>query len=298
MTPSPIRLVHDATAPPLPRPESTALPSIDAIEPLLRRLVDRSRDGELCITGAGEARISVFEGKVAWIRVKGYPEHLGDVMRRELGLSKQTLRRVMEHCRETGQRFGEGMVGMGVVEPAQLRRCLRHHIADHLRELQAWSGPVEANFREWPHRYDHTYTFDLDEFLVPPRRPDAQHQRQLERILAGCVERIPDLMLACVVEAEDGALLSTTTASSRERQDLLGLCVAEARQLAANRVTWGDGTPAAMLLTFEDFEVVVHRLVNAPEWLLVLAGDAAAGRMLSVASLLATVPLSSSTERS
>jgi len=218
-------------------------------------------------------------------------------MRRELGLSRHTLERVIEHCRETGQRFGEGMVGMGVVEPTQLRRCLRHHITDHLRELHAWPGPVTIRFDEWPHRYDHTYTFELDEFLAPSRRPTAQHEHQLERILAGCIERMPDLLLACIVEADDGSLLSTATAGSRERQDLLGLCVAEARQLAANRVSWGDGAPVAMLLTFEDFELVVHRLTHAPEWLLVLAGDTAAGRMLSVAALLAAVPLSSSWER-
>ncbi len=279
-----LRLVHVASAPASPpRPPPLSLQSISELEPLLRRMLRETLDGELHVQGQGSARICMYEGRVAWVRLRDYPEHLGDVMRRELGLSAVALSRGMAHCRETGQRFVEGMVGLGLVRPAELRRCLYRHISDLLAELMTWQGPATAHHSQWPHRYDPAYLFELDQLLVRPGLPSRSQLEVLTQRLRPCVERLSNIRLACVIEEEEGTLLYSAFEDHRAMLDLLGLCTAEVQHLAMNRLIRADGSPRTMVMSMTEHHVVVQRFVRPEDWLLVLGGSDSPGRMISLA---------------
>lgn len=282
----PLRLVYDAEARP-PRGVTTTLSTMDELEPYLRQLLRDGFDGEVTVRGHDTARICLYEGRIPWIRSNAYPEHLGDVLRRELGLPDAELRRVMIHCRTTGQRLGEGMLVLGQVQPPELRDCLWRHISDQLCELLAWPGAVLVEANGWPHRYDHAFTFELDELLHRPSAPTPEEQRELRALVQRCGERLLGLTLACVVEREEGTPLHTPGQDDAAAHDLLGLCIVGVHRLAAHRVTRRDGPPHGIVLAASDACVVVQQLPRHPDWLLVLGGSGPPGRMLSVAQAVA-----------
>ena len=90
-----LRLVYDADAPARPpRPPPRQLESIDELEEVLRELLRERFDGEVVLRGHSTAKICLYAGTVAWVRSDDHPEHLGDVLRRELG---ETLTFLMRH---------------------------------------------------------------------------------------------------------------------------------------------------------------------------------------------------------
>ncbi len=290
MSAAPLRLVYDAETPQPPPRSSDALDrleSADQLVPALRRWLREGRDGELQLRGAGSACVCLFEGRIAWVRVREHPQSLGDVMRDELGVSKIALRQAISHCRATGQRLGEGLLSLSLVTPEELRDCMRRHLTENLADLLAWSGPLTVEHGLWPHRYDHTYTFDLDELLVGPLMLSEPEHDRLVAVVEQCRQRIESLPLACIVEIEHGRLLYSQTNVDddvRAAEDLLGLCAANLRRLTQNRVTSRDDPPDAMLMAEADGStLVVQPLPWNPKWMLVLGGKAQLGRMLTVA---------------
>lgn len=275
-----LRLVYDAGGP--PRTEGIALASLDEIEPLLRRLLDERYDGELLLRGHGTARICLFEGSVAWVRSNSHPEHLGDVLRRDMGLPMERLQQAIGHCRTSGQRLGEGMLELGLLTIEELRGCLRRHISDQLLELLEWPGPVVVDRSSWPHRYDRAFTFELDELLRQPTAPTETQRQGLLALMQHCRTRLPQLDLACVIEGEEGTLLCAPSEDPNAR-DLLGLGVVGIRRLVASRMTRSDGLPTSMVLSSDDTCLVVEPITWRPGWLLVLGGSGAAGRLITVA---------------
>lgn len=275
-----LRLVYDADGP--PRTEGLRLASLDELEPLLRRQLDERYDGELLLRGHDTARICLFEGSIAWVRSNNHPEHLGDVLRRDLGLPAERLHQAIRHCRNSGQRLGEGMLELGLLTVEELRGCLCRHISDQLLELLEWPGPVVVDRSRWPHRYDRAFTFALDELLRQPTAPTEAQQQRLLELMQHCRTRLPELDLACVIEADEGTLLCAPREDPNAR-DLLGLGVVGMRRLVANRVTRSDGPPASMVLTSDNTCLVVEPIVWHPGWLLVLGGCGSAGRLLTVA---------------
>lgn len=279
---APLRLVYDEDAAP-PRAERMRLGSIDELEASVRGLLREGFDGELMLRGPDTARICFYEGRIPWVRAHAYPENLGDVLRRELGLPARDLARAIAHCRDRGLRLGEGMLALGLAQPAELRDCLYRHISDQLWEILAWSGPVVAEPSRWPHRYDHAFTFELDELLRRATAPTVDEQRRLGELIARCRERLPGLALACVVEREEGTPLCGPGEDEGAR-DLLGLCVVGMRRLVANRVTGAEGAPRSIVLSAPDGGcMVVQQLPWNPDWLLMLGGTIPPGRMLAVA---------------
>lgn len=280
---APLRLVYVEDAAP-PRSEDVRLGSVDELEPLLRGLLREGFDGELTLRGPDTARICLSEGKIPWVRARAYPEHLGDVLRRELGLAAEDLRRAMACCRDQGLRLGEGMLALGLVQPPELRDCLYRHISDQLWEILAWSGPVVVEQSRWPHRYDHELTFELDELLRRATAPTPDEQLRLCTLIGRCRERLPSLVLACVVEREEGTLLCGPGEDDAAARDLLGLCLVGIRRLVAHRITRDEGPPQSIVLSAPDGGcVVVQHVPWNPEWLLMLGGAAPPGRMLAVA---------------
>lgn len=277
-----LRLVYSEAAPP-PSSEGVKLTSVDELEPHLRRVLDERFCGELWLRGHGTARICLGEGAIPWVRCDAYPEHLGDVLRRKVGLPDATLRRALSYCRNEGMRLGEGLLGLGLVRPDELRDCLYSHISDQLWEILAWPGPLVVEARQWPHRYDRAFTFDLDTLLRRPAAPTAQESARLALLLGSCRERLPGLTIACVVEDGEGTSLHALPVEDTAAQDLLGLCLVDLRQLLANRVTRDDGVPHSMVLTSADACIVVEGIDWHAGWLLVLAGATPPGRLLTVA---------------
>lgn len=294
MSAAPLRLVYDADAPePPPRARDAVerLDSADQLLPTLRRWLDERRDGELQLRGAGSACVCLFEGRIAWVRVREHPQSLGDVMRDELGVSKAALRRALAHCRATGMRLGDGLLALSLVTSAELRDCLRRHLTDNLADLLAWTGPVTVEHGLWPHRYDHTYTFELDELFAAPPVLSEHERERLARVIEQCRQRIAKLPLACIIEVEHGLLLCSQTSPEDDvhaAEDLLSLCTANLRRLAQNRVTPRDDPPEAMLFAQADgSSLVIQPLPWRPDWMLVLGGKAQPGRLLAVATAAA-----------
>lgn len=280
-----LRLVYDAETPAEPpRSEPRSLDSMDQLEPTLRELLDAGFDGEVVLRGHGRARICLYRGTIAWVRLEGYPEHLGDVLRRELGLNEVALRRGIAHCRNTGQRFGEGMVALGLLRPQELRQALLLHIGDQLVELMTWPGPLTVENSGWPHRYDTAFTFSLDEVLRRPSLPTPAEQRWLDAITAACCERLPELQVVCVAETEEGTVLCSRTGADPTAEDLMGLCLAGLHRLVDNRITRNDGSPQGLVLRGPHGCLLARPLAGRPRWLLLLGGPVHAGRLLSVAS--------------
>lgn len=278
-----LRLVYAEDAAP-PRVKGVRLASVDELEPLLRELLREGFDGELMLRGPDTARICLFEGKIPWVRARAYPEHLGDVLRRELGLPTEELRRAMAYCREHGLRLSEGMLALELVQPAALRDCLYRHISDQLWEILTWAGPVVVEQSCWPHRYDHAFTFELDELLRRPTAPTPDEQLRLGTLIGRCRTRLPSLVLACVVEREEGTPLCPPGEDDAAARDLLGLCIVGLRRLVAHRITRAEGPPRSIVLSAPDGGcVVAQHLPWNPEWLLMLGGAVPPGRMLAVA---------------
>ncbi|MCH9683031.1 MAG: hypothetical protein K0V04_16465 [Deltaproteobacteria bacterium] len=282
--------VMQLEAPLLPERSVHALDSTPELERHIEQLLARGWNGELRIEAAGSASICLTEGTVAWVRLDDHPENLGAVLGRELGLSMASLRRAMNHCRSTGQRFGAGLVELGLVSCSELRDCLQRHFADQLWELLDRPGPVAVEQIHDQHRYDHDYTFALSELLARPSMPSDEEAERLAALVAECQAQLPRLQLACVIENEEGTLLHTGTGPdhpNRSAEDMLGLCTAGLRRLMGNRLTGGDGPPRATLLTSAIGTIVVQPLGWRPEWLLVLGGRGQPGAMLSAAAAAA-----------
>ena len=130
---APLRLIYDEDAAP-PRAERMRLGSIDELEPSVRGLLREGFDGELMLRGPDTARICIYEGRIPWIRARAYPENLGDVLRRELGLPARDLARAIAHCRDRGLRLGEGMLALGLamlVAVGWSQHLTEHAVADH-----------------------------------------------------------------------------------------------------------------------------------------------------------------------
>ncbi|MCA9706794.1 MAG: hypothetical protein KDK70_13160 [Myxococcales bacterium] len=284
MTKPKLRLVYDAEAPATPPRAQRSLADADALVPLLQELAKASADGELLLRGPTTARVCLFDGKIAWIRLTDHPEHLGDVMRRELGLPASALRQAIAHCREAGLRLDEGMVALGLVEPGELRDCLRRHFSDQLLEVLAWPGPLTVEHSEWPHRFDRTFTFDLDELLARPLLPSPVQRRVLIELVERCRGALHDLTLACVIESEEGTVLHSAGVDDPAAEDLLSLCVASLQRLAANRITHDDGPLSGIVLSTMESCLVIQPLSWRPGWMLVLGGRSAPGLLLAVAS--------------
>ncbi|MEM7160729.1 MAG: hypothetical protein AAF799_48290 [Myxococcota bacterium] len=260
------------------------LASIEEAEPLLQGLLAARFNGEVLFRGQSQARCCLYDGTVAWIRVDDHPEHLGAVMKRELGLSQASLGRAIAHCRDSGLRFGEGLVALGLVQPAELRSCLFRHISDQLWELLTWAGPVTAETSGWLYRYDHAFTFSLAELMVRPTPPSPDARARLEALVQQCRQRLPSLEVACVIEEEEGTLLHPTTGEERATLDLLGLCTAGLHRLVANRVTRHDGEPRCVVADTAGTAIVVTRIPWYRGGLLVLGGRQTLGRLISVAN--------------
>lgn len=285
-----LRLIYDADAPaPAPRDAPRWMTSPDELEELLRELAERRDDGELLVRGPTTARICLFDGRVAWVRLRGHPEHLGDVMRRELGLPESVLRRAIAHCRATDTTLDEGMMMLDLVEPHELRDCLRRHFSDQLLEVMAWTVPFTVEHSEWPHRHDRSFTFELDALMERPLLPTLVERRQLEALLERCRRELSGLTLACVIESEEGTVMHTAGGEDPAAEDLLSLCAAGLQRLAANRITRGDGPPNGIILSMTDACLVIQPLAWHPGWLLVLGGRSSPGLLFSVASAAARV---------
>lgn len=283
MTGPELRLVYDAEAAAPPRPEPACLASVEEILPRLRELLQDRSDGEVVVRGYSSARISLFDGTIAWVRVDDYPEHLGHVVQRELGVTAEALRRGIGHCRSTGQRLGEGLVALGLVSPKELRECLKQHVCDQLLELFEWPGEVTFEHHGWPHRYDRRFTFELDELLERPTLPTADEKRWLESVTAACHERRSDLYVAFVIEREEGTVLTSNRGEDPVMEDVLGLCLAGLQRLGCNRLTGRDGPPCGMVLAAAGLGVVVRPIRGRPDWMLVVAGPCSVGRLLTLA---------------
>jgi hypothetical protein len=283
-----LRLVYPTRGAPAAAPVTEVLPTADALEPYLRAHLDEGLDGEITLReGTNTARICMFEGKIPWVRFEAYPEHLGDVLRRELGLPDAQLRRAIDHCHRHGMRLGEGLLSLGLVRPLELRECLWRHVSDQLWEILTWAGPVTAQALGWPHRYDHAFTFELDELLRRQSVPPPEEHARLLALVETCRQRVPSLRLACVVGREEGAPVCGLADGDADARDLLGLCLVQVRRLVAHRITSSDGEPQSLVLAAGDACLVMQELSWSAEWLLLLGGHGPTGRMLAVAQSVA-----------
>lgn len=266
------------------RSGTRALATVDEVLPLLHRLAMRRFCGEVTLRGHGTLCVSLFEGAIVWVRSDGYPEHLGDVLRRECGLSVRTLQQVIVHCKTNKLRFGDGLVQMGLVGGAQLRDCLQRHLSAQLSEFLTWPGSLSSLLRPLPHRYDHTLTFSVDELLVGAQAPTASERKHLEALVRRCREQLCKLSVVAIAGAQTGEMLCRGPEDPMESHALLSLCSAGVRRLAENRITGAcDGPTTDVAVVAGKDCVLVHRIAWYPSWLLMLGGPHGLGPLFAVA---------------
>ena len=148
---------------------SSGIPLRDGLELLsvLGTGLARRYSGTLTVeAGSARGRIHLYNGYVAWAAWSGHPEHLGDVLHREASVAAAAFRGAMERCRATGRKLGHVLIASGILEHHELRRCLRLHIANHLRGVLEDDGPLAASFELEPyHHYDLSLVFSWAEIL-------------------------------------------------------------------------------------------------------------------------------------
>jgi len=113
------------------------------------------RDGEVVISnGRTVARVYVCQGSVAWIHCSSRRVFLREILQKEAGLSDRDLHSVVEECRASGNHLGETLLEWNLVDRETLGSCLKKHVLEHLKELLAMHGPINAMFvpQERPYR--------------------------------------------------------------------------------------------------------------------------------------------------
>lgn len=149
--------------------ESSSIALRDGLELLsvLGTGLARRYSGTLRVdASSGRGRVHLYNGHVAWAAWSSHPEHLGDVLRREAGVEPAVFAAAMERCRTSGRKLGHVLIGSGILAHADLRRCLRLHVANHLRGILDQEGPFAAAFELEPHHhYDLSLVFSWAEIL-------------------------------------------------------------------------------------------------------------------------------------
>lgn len=134
---------------------------------IMRTGLLRRYSGELLVIGGDVlGRVYLYDGAIAWAHCSTHSEHLGDVLRREAGVTADGLGLAIEHCRESGGKLGHALVRLGLVTHALLRKCVRIHVGAHLGHVLAMTGQLRASFElDVEHHYDPTLLLSWAEAL-------------------------------------------------------------------------------------------------------------------------------------
>jgi hypothetical protein len=148
-------------------PTDVPLRHPEELPTIMRTGLIRRYSGELMVIGGDVlGRVYLYDGSIAWAHCTTHPEHLGDVLRREAGVTADGLGLAMEDCRASGSKLGPALVRLGLVTHAELRRCVRLHVGAHLGHVLAMNGTLCARFEfDGEHHYDPTLLLSWAEAL-------------------------------------------------------------------------------------------------------------------------------------
>lgn len=137
-------------------PADVPLRHPEELPTIMRTGLIRRYNGELVVIGGDVlGRVYLYDGSIAWSHCTTHAEHLGDVLRREAGVTADGLGLAMEHCRASGGKLGHALVRLGLLTHLEMRRCVRLHVGAHLGHVLAMSGTLCARFEFDPeHHYD------------------------------------------------------------------------------------------------------------------------------------------------
>lgn len=176
-----------------------AIRSTDEILEIIREGLACSYVGELRFVDAAgvEARVYIDGGRLAWIRCASHPENLGDVLRRQAGLSPGAIEQVLERCYATGEKFGEALVALGLASFDQLRQALLAHMDAHAAHMLAMGDGLRAAFVPQSHRYDRKFTLAFDDlaWVRNPelRRPAMFAEDDAATMVLGCQDSLTSI---------------------------------------------------------------------------------------------------------
>jgi hypothetical protein len=241
------------------------------LDHVLRVGLSRPYAGELCVhDGTSLGRIYLFEQRVAWAHCTTHAEHLGAVLHRRIDLDPAELQSVVAYCRESGARFGEALVDRGLLQPPQLRACLREHIGNHLAHVMAMQGDLTAWFQVRTHRYDHRFTFALEELheIVDPR-VNADDEQALVR---ACESALEEAMLIAIVE-QDGRPVCIGNCAGCDATARQNLLAASARLPTQRRAIDDEPEHSAsvVILAAHDALLLAQRIQVEPMRVLAIA---------------------------
>ena len=148
-------------------PADVALRCPEELPTIMRTGLIRRYNGELVVIGGDVlGRVYLYDGSIAWAHCSTHAEHLGDVLRREAGVTADGLGLAIEHCHASGGKLGHALVRLGLVTQSQLRRCVRMHVGAHLGHVLAMTGTLRARFEfDAEHHYDPTLLLSWAEAL-------------------------------------------------------------------------------------------------------------------------------------
>ena len=130
---------------------------------LLEELAATESSWEIRLCGLGrDGVISIADGRIAWVRVEGYPESLSDVLMRDLRISPSELNEAMHHCAQNGEKLRDRLLHHHKVRVEQLRAAMINHIVSQLQFLLSGDFRLVLSLRHTGAEHDDSLTFDFD----------------------------------------------------------------------------------------------------------------------------------------
>lgn len=197
---------------------------------ILSEAVANEQSGELIFVQQDEsARVHFERGRIAWVHRSRHPVSIRRLIEAAGGTADdETIRDVVEQSRRTRRHFAETIVEWRIVEPDDLRECVRLHLRSELAAVAAWESAT-ATFVVDRKEREASLSFSAIELGLtspaPPRVSTVSGLRvpsrpKLEAVrLADWLRRVREIehVLGCaVIELRSGAVLGSESLSSEE----------------------------------------------------------------------------------
>jgi len=188
----------------------------------LLQMASREGTGEVIVRSRTHmARVLFHQGKVAWVQLSGGTPL--SLLLARLGVSEGDARLVLEECRSKKLPFKDTMVGWGLVEQEQLRRCFQEEFALRLGTVVGLSA-TSAFFVPGEQTFQSGFSYAIEELMplasdgrlpaaapVPLRPSSLPPEAQADQGVAlDGLSTIEGLVGATVFDQHSGLTLQTT----------------------------------------------------------------------------------------
>lgn len=176
---------------------------------VLRGVVARGACGEfICAASAVEIHVYLQRGRLAWATDSKHPFAFTKQLREVAKIDTETLRHVIEECRQRCLPLGESLVEWGLVPWETVRACLRSQIEQSISLLSEIEEAPTLFLERAYAEYNEALTFPIDEFVGEVRRspsrpaPAAVKLTRDERMTSYLRDWVPGISWVEMLEGE------------------------------------------------------------------------------------------------